>query len=673
NSSILIVGQENNHSAATDSSGDWSIYVPAGTSWTVEISADGFSTQNIAVEVSGVSNSVDIEMSALPVSVQGVVSYIDSEQLSSISEGVILELIPVEGMVREIVTPEKEFLDGSWTGNWSAEIEPGGWILRASYEEGNLIAMGLVEAEVVIGDYLDLEMTEGGWFRMDTEWLDYEGTSRTLADTDLAEFSMIDEPNLIINIGAGMEWVQQVNQEGFIEMLMIPGIIDASSEFEVLQRNLTMSYTGGQGVTISPGQESPPVTLSHVRIANHEISVSFTNNSGGDPDYEGTADSARAVVNSEGGYNPIVFQMSVEYLGHEPFDSFSITGETAGTDGSDWLVEFHNGSGLWNSTSEFDMGLDNVLNFSDLHVRVTPANQSTAHSFTNGHTISMTIASTDDGYMVDHSVVVRIPQIHDFVLTEPMDEIYGIQPGESVSVGIKFTNSGNGDERYEFEFDDAELPEGWVRTGSTTHTIGAFASSTHSVTVTSPANASDEEFTIYVSVRDEANNTYPDIEINVQTSIPLLRIVSHQNYNGGEDAESGQTALYIIEVENTGLVDAQQVQLNGTLCDVYSGCPSTSGVVMGTDIRDIPANSEVAFEISFDLSDISPATYYFHFEINNTGFDSVEEYSITDIKVRSPPVEENSDWLAWLLGAMLIFALLTLTRRGGRRRGSAPF
>ena len=624
--------------------------------------------------MSGVSNSVDTEMSALPVSVQGTVSYIDSEQLSSISEGVILELIPVEGMVREIVTPEKEILDGSWTGNWSTEVEPGGWILRASYEDGNLIAMGLVEAEVVIGGYLDLEMTEGGWFRMDTKWLDYEGASRTLADTDLAEFNMVDEPNLIINIGAGMEWVQPVNQEGFIEMLMIPGIIDASSEFEVIQRNLTMSYTGGQGVTISPGQESPPVTLSHVRIANHEISVSFTNNSGGDPDYEGTADSARAVVDSEGGYDPIVFQMSVEYLGHEPFDSFSITGETAGTDGSDWLVEFHNGSGLWNSTSEFDMGLDNVLNFSDLHVRVTPANQSTAHSFANGHTVSMTIASTDDGYMEDQSVVVKIPQIHGFELTEPMDEAYGIEPGESIATGIKFTNSGNGDELYEFEFDDSELPDGWIRTGSTSHTIGAFVSSTHSVSVMSPANATDEEFTIYVSVRDKANNTYPDIEINVQTSMPLLRIVSHQNYNGGEDAEAGQTALYKVVVVNTGLVDAQQVQLNGTLCDTYSSCPSAPGTgVMGTDIRDVPANSEVVFEISFDLSDISPATYYFHFEINKTGFDSVEDYSITDIKVRSPPVEESSDWIGWLLGAMLIVALLTLTRRGGRRRGSAPF
>ena len=112
---------------------------------------------------------------------------------------------------------------------------------------------------------------------------------------------MVDEPNLIINIGAGMEWVQQVNQDGFIEMLMIPGTIDASSDFEVLQRNLTMSYTGGQGVTISPGQESPPATLSHVRIANHDISVSTTNNSGGDPEYEGSANNARAVANSEGG------------------------------------------------------------------------------------------------------------------------------------------------------------------------------------------------------------------------------------------------------------------------------------------------------------------------------------------------------------------------------------
>ena len=471
-----------------------------------------------------------------------------------------------------------------------------------------------------------------------------------------------------------MRWIEEVNNQGFIEMLMIPGTIDASSEFVVSQRNLTMSYIGGQGVTVRPGQEAPPVTLSHVRIANHEISISTLNNSGGDSNFEGDPGSTIAVTNSEGGFNPVEFQLSVDYLGHEPFDTFSIFGDVVGTDGSQWLVEFHNGSGDWNSTSQFDMGLDNTMNFSDIYVRVTPANQSTAHAFENGHTISMTIASKEDGYMEDHSVNVKIPQIHGFELTEPMAESYGIQPGQSISIGIKFTNTGNGDELYEFEFDDSELPEGWVRSGANSHTVGAYISSTHTVTVFAPANASDEDFTIYMSVTDKANNTYDDVQIHVQTSMPSLRIKSYQNYYGGEDAVAGQTAVFTVEVENSGLIDAQLVQLNGTLCDAYSGCPDTSSTgVIGMDIQDIPANSVVQFEISLDLSDISPATYYLYFDINNTGFDAVEDYSAQQIKVRSPPAEETTDWVGWLLGAMLIIALLTLTRRGGSRRGSAPF
>ncbi len=435
-----------------------------------------------------------------------------------------------------------------------------------------------------------------------------------------------------------------------------------------------MSYIGGQGVTVRPGQEAPPVTLSHVRLANHEVSISTINNSGGDPEFDEDPGKAMAIANSEGGFEPVDFQLSLDYLGHEPFDTFTIFGDVVGTDGTHWLVEFHNGSGDWNSTAQFDMGLDNAMSFSDLHVRVTPANQSTAHAFQNGHTISLTVASKEDGYLEDHSVNVKIPQIHGFELSEPMAETYGIQPGQSISVGIKFTNAGNGDELYEFEFDDSELPEGWVRTGATSHTIGAYISSTHTVTIAAPANASDEDFTIYMSVKDKANNTYDDVQIHVQTSMPSLRIASYQNYYGGEDAVAGQTAVFTVEVENSGLIDAQLVQLNGTLCDAYSGCPDTSSTgVIGMDIQDIPANSVVQFEISLDLSDISPATYYLYFDINNTGFDSVEEYSAQQIKVRSPPAEETTDWVGWILGAMLIIALLTLTRRGGSRRGSAPF
>jgi uncharacterized repeat protein (TIGR01451 family) len=174
-----------------------------------------------------------------------------------------------------------------------------------------------------------------------------------------------------------------------------------------------------------------------------------------------------------------------------------------------------------------------------------------------------------------------------------------------------------------------------------------------------------------MSVRDKANNTYPGIEIHVQTSMPALSIESHQLYSGGVDAVSGQTALYMVVVKNDGLIDAQMVQLNGTLCENLA-CTQLTGVD-GTDIRDVPANSEVVFEIALDLSNTEPDTYYIQFELNSSGFDSVEEYNSDQIKVRSPPIEETSDWIGWLLGALLVIALLLLTRGGGRRRSAAPF
>jgi hypothetical protein len=113
------------------------------------------------------------------------------------------------------------------------------------------------------------------------------------------------------------------------------------------------------------------------------------------------------------------------------------------------------------------------------------------------------------------------------------------------------------------------------------------------------------------------------------------------------------------------------VQLNGTLCNDLNCNNPTS--VSGTDIRDVPANSEVMFEILLDLSETDPDTYYVQFELNQTGFDSVEAYDSDQIKVRSPPVDNPTGWIGWLLGALLLVALLLLTRGGGRRRSAAPF
>ena len=81
------------------------------------------------------------------------------------------------------------------------------------------------------------------------------------------------------------------------------------------------------------------------------------------------------------------------------------------------------------------MGLENIQNFSNLHARVTPASQNIAHSFDAGHTVSISVG-TSDGYMINHEVIVRVPQIHGFELTEPMAKVLqslGIARGMVVS------------------------------------------------------------------------------------------------------------------------------------------------------------------------------------------------------------------------------------------------
>ena len=97
--------------------------------------------------------------------------------------------------------------------------------------------------------------------------------------------------------------------------------------------------------------------------------------------------------NTSGGYESIEFTWAIEYLGHESFDDYTVVASVPGTDGNHWLVEFHNGSGQWNTTASFEMGLENALLFDDLHMRVTPPNQSVARSFTSGHSIALSFST----------------------------------------------------------------------------------------------------------------------------------------------------------------------------------------------------------------------------------------------------------------------------------------
>jgi hypothetical protein len=686
NVTIHLSSEDSNLSAVTDNSGDWSIFVPAGSFWELHTEIAGFADEYSPLQMVIDPAWSDIELTAGTVEVKGNVSYIDEQQFSLISDSIVLKLLPVSGFERDIIVPDKVLINGSWNGGWETQIEPGNWILRVTSVENNLIAMALVQAGVVEGAEIDVELKVGGWLNLPTSWIDYEGSEHTLAVLETENAEIINSPDPIINIGAGLSWNSSVDEDGNLRILLPSGRIDISCTALIVQRNLTMEYEGEQGMTILVNQETPPITLNLIRKANQYIISYMINNSQWNESENFDIDITTSVPTDNGSYEAIYYNLGVQYDGHETFQTYTAYPLIEGSNlplnegGSGWTVELHNGSGIWGEETNFSIGLDSITNFTELHVRIIPPNQSVAHYVEGGQQVTIFFKDPEPSYFHNyHDIYVNIPKIHGFELTEPMDEAYGIYPGESSGIVMKFTNSGNGDDIFTFEFDDSELPDYWERTGPITHTMGPYVQATHTMTIRAPTNASDEDFKIYVTVRDSANNTYPDVEIHIQTSQPALSIISHELYVGGLDPVSGEMTMFLVIVKNDGLIDAQMVQLNGTLCkdlncnkviDVESGWMEP---VIDTDIRDVPANSEVTFEITLDLSTINPATYYVQFDINQTGFDSVEEYPSDQIKIRTPSVEETTDWIGWLLGALLIAALLLLTRGGGRRRSSAPF
>ena len=263
--------------------------------------------------------------------------------------------------------------------------------------------------------------------------------------------------------------------------------------------------------------------------------------------------------------------------------------------------------------------------------------------------------------------MVRIPQIHNFELREPLMDVYGIRPGEELSIPILFTNSGNGDERYEIEFDDNQLPTGWQRTGATSHTIAAFTDSTHTMNVIAPDNASgSEDFTITVVFRDKNNDSYTPIAINIRTSLPTLEITE---VFSDSDPLFGTMHTFTVQVENSGLVDAENVV-------VVAG---VRGVVEsnGSATKDIRAGESVNFIITVNLTKFdTPDQVWIDFEILTDGQELAEPPEIFPkrftLKAQAVDDSTATNVIGVILLSILIFVLWYFTRSGSRRPG-APF
>ena len=658
---------EDNISITTDSTGEWNVFVPLNSSWHISTHRDGFAQENESVAMNA-PNSIEIELTAGYVPVWGNITH---SNLATIGDDVELVLIPTEDMVRDRVTPEKIYEDGVWTGEWSASVEPGNWIIRATLEESNLVAMAMVNADISDGGNAEAALVYGGWLYLSTQWLDFDGTAHDLSEADLEGADIVDEPKFTISTGAGVEWDAVLSDDGGISILLPSGTISVESEFSVDQMDRTMDYTSSKNINIpSSGTDliaSVTQELSFNRAVNHTIESTITAVSGGELTVEGELDDVLASMGEDDEYTPIEFTLSLDYLGHESVSTYTVVGNVAGGDGQYWMVEAWDSSiENWTTSFSFEFGLDsnNTTTYDNLRLRVSPANGSTAQSFEDGHTVALIFAGTD-GYQHDDEVKVRIPQIHGFELREEMQEVYGIRPGEELSILILFTNTGNGDDRYTFEFDDSQVPDNWERTGATSHTMGPFVDTTHTLMVFAPANATgDEEFTVTVTVTDKNNGSYQPIAVKVKTSLPVLEI---KEVFSSSDPVSDTIHTFTVVVENTGLVDAQQVTLNATLrgTDIHSNATN-----------DVPAGEEVTYIIDVDLRGIAPSQQWFDFVISPEGQEFIEQPEEMNKRytLKTPPVEDTTPTtvLGLVLIVLLALVMWYFTRSGSRRPG-APF
>ena len=251
--------------------GTWRIFVPVNDTYDIFASKAGYSNGTGSMEVGTTVNTTDIEMTAGIVGVSGQITHILPSEWNLISDDIILELIPESGMEYGSVTPTKVLDNNVWDGAWSADVEPGNWILYATYDgdEGQFAAMTLLQAAVAEGGEADAMLSSASMLHVSTKWTDYDGVERTLADD-----TMITDGGHLVFVGTSVtSWNQTVDAEGKVALLLPAGDFSMSGTFVTTQQGVNMTYNGGKSAeVVGGGVESPEQVVLFSVEEDHSVS-----------------------------------------------------------------------------------------------------------------------------------------------------------------------------------------------------------------------------------------------------------------------------------------------------------------------------------------------------------------------------------------------------------------
>jgi len=667
----------------SDQDGVWRLFVPIREVYNVTVTKEGFETvyyemgNESGFEVLDSPDSRDVEVDAGFVSVSGTVTdQLDAARLVDAN----IVLYPAAGIERDIVT-----LTGTMNGStleWSASIQPGEWIVVVTEANpgpnGGGVTIGLLDATVSTGGNLTQVMALGGYVDLSTAWTDIELNDHHAGSSDATGALLVRQTVELEVTYDGMSWMIPVPESGELKQLFPEGSVSFDSEFMTVQHStaLDMEYYGGQTTDVN-ADSTIAATLQFNRRVNSNVDIVFNSDTlaAGAELVAGTDGEIQAVPTNETADGTIEFNFDVSYNGTEIDDLFTVTGEMALSQDSEfWTVE------LWNETSkayeesvQVNLGIGNNETPASLtasvKARLTLPSIEDAWHLENGHRMTLRM-ETDLGEASQSSIKVFIPQLFDFEISDAT-EVLGMSALVERQFSFTITNNGNGLDTFTIELQDNGALEGWSITPTmSTLSLNKGETRTQQFTVFAPESfvegESDIPVTVFVNSLDESVGR-ETVTVLIQKATIVLS-VKEGDIATLSDQISNQDGVVRIPVLNSGSLDAPSVI-------VYLTPPG-----MGEMSRTISVGAGETVTAEFDGINLNQGPQRFDLRMEVAGaeansvesntHDEVEDFSL---EFNPAPAAQADGPLFMLVIVGLVIVILYGGMRVARSRSGAKF
>ena len=567
----LTITSENNpdftEQLSTNVDGIWELYVPVDDTYNITVTKEGYSTEYISDEnstqlvVEQESITIDSTITANNVVVSGVVTTSLANPEFHLS-GASVMLYPESGSNEDPIAVDSSYDNGELT--WTSSVKPGSWVVVVVSgnvdENGGGVAIDQIDATIADGGELEMTMSSGGYLHITTSWTDTNLTQHHVgSDESNAGYTMINDPVTVsVDIGLDTKWDYHFAEDGTLTVLLPVSDVELDSKFTTLQRNLEMEYTGfGLG---SIEQGIIEISMDYNRKINSETSVTIDEQTITNATFIESSLVTATISGEE--LETIEFDISVDYLGTEVSDVFTISGRVSNAIDSDlWDVQVFNGTN-WVSETEFTLGIgesetdEMIEQQTVVKARILLPNVSSSLSLEDGHKVTFEV-NADSGLSNTSEMIVKIPQTYGFEISNAVEET-GVSPGGTGTFSFTITNTGNGDDSFTIELAD-NLPEGWqITPTASTLTISKDDQRTQQFSIFAPESFTSNEIEATVTITSEDGITSETVDVTIQSARISLSVDETLSQELTKVYES-QPGQIVVPISNSGYRTASTV------------------------------------------------------------------------------------------------------------------